>query len=131
VQRYKTRQTDDGLSGSEGQFLACSFWMVANLWLIGRKDDARAMYERLLTLRNDVGLLAEEYDSDAKRMVGNFPQALSHIALVHAAFAMSGDWNPQHSDERAATEAKATTHRGGANNAHATKGATKGRRKRS
>jgi GH15 family glucan-1,4-alpha-glucosidase len=130
VQRYKTRQTDDGLSGSEGQFLACSFWMVANLWLIGRKDDARAMYERLLTLRNDVGLLAEEYDSDAKRMVGNFPQALSHIALVHAAFVISGDWSPQHSDEHAATGAKAT-HRSGANNAHAAKGATKGRRKRS
>jgi hypothetical protein len=104
--------------------------MVANFWLIGRKDDARAMFERLLTLRNDVGLLAEEYDSDAKRMVGNFPQALSHIALIHAAFAMSGDWSPQHSDERAAAGTK-RAHRSGANSAHAAKGATKGRRKRS
>jgi GH15 family glucan-1,4-alpha-glucosidase len=135
VQRYKTAQTDDGLSGSEGQFLACSFWMVANLWLIGRKDDARAMFERLLTLRNDVGLLSEEYNSDAKRMVGNFPQALSHIALIHAAFAMSGDWTPQHPDEHAAAETKALGH-GRSNNAHPanarpSKGATKGRRKRS
>jgi GH15 family glucan-1,4-alpha-glucosidase len=96
VQRYKTRQTEDGLTGSEGQFLACSFWMVANLWLIGRKRDARAMFERLLALRNDVGLLSEEYDSSACRLVGNFPQALSHIALVHAAFTISGAWEPTH-----------------------------------
>ena len=102
VQRYSTRQTDDGLTGSEGQFLACSFWMVTNLWLIGRKDDARAMFERLLALRNDVGLLSEEYDSDARRLVGNFPQALSHIALVHAAFAISGAWTPPHSEKGAA-----------------------------
>ena len=98
VLRYYTRQTDDGLPGGEGQFLACSFWMVANLWLIGRKGDARAMFERLLALRNDVELLSEEYDSDAKRMVGNFLQALSHIALVHAAFAISGAWVPHRSE---------------------------------
>jgi GH15 family glucan-1,4-alpha-glucosidase len=97
VQRYNTRKTDDGLAAGEGQFLACSFWMVANLWLIGRKKDARAMFKRLLALRNDVGLLAEEYDSDSGRMVGNFPQALSHISLVHAAFTLSGAWKPQHS----------------------------------
>ena len=96
VQRYKTTRTDDGLSGTEGQFLACSFWMVTNLWLIGRKDDARKMFERLLKLRNDVGLLSEEWDSKHRRMLGNFPQALSHIALVHAAFAISGEWTPQH-----------------------------------
>jgi GH15 family glucan-1,4-alpha-glucosidase len=112
VRRYSTRQTEDGLTGSEGEFLACSFWMVVNLWLIGRKDDARRMFERLLALRNDVGLLAEEYDSDAGRMLGNFPQALSHIALMHAAFAMSGAWSPQPAGEAA-------------------KGATKGREKRS
>jgi GH15 family glucan-1,4-alpha-glucosidase len=104
VQRYKTRQTDDGLSGGEGQFLACSFWMVTNLWLIGRKDDARAMFERLLALCNDVGLLSEEYDSKAHRMVGNFPQALSHIALVHAAFAMSGTWTPEHAEKSVMAE---------------------------
>ena len=95
VQRYNTRTTDDGLPAGEGAFLACSFWMVTNLWLIGRKADATAMFERLLALRNDVGLLSEEYDPAAKRMVGNFPQALSHIALIHSAFAMSGLWHPQ------------------------------------
>jgi len=97
VRRY-TRQTDDGLTAGEGQFLACSFWMVANLWLIGRKNDAKAMFQRLLALRNDVGLLSEEYDSDANRMVGNFPQALSHISLLHAAFTLSGLWNPHSSN---------------------------------
>jgi GH15 family glucan-1,4-alpha-glucosidase len=96
VQRYKTSETEDGLRGGEGEFLACSFWMVASLWLIGRKKDARAMFERLLKLRNDVGLLSEEYDSAARRMVGNFPQALSHISLVHAAFVLSGAWSPMH-----------------------------------
>jgi GH15 family glucan-1,4-alpha-glucosidase len=95
VQRYDTRTTDDGLPTGEGAFLACSFWMVTNLWLIGRKADATAMFERLLALQNDVGLLAEEYDPVGKRMVGNFPQALSHIALVHSAFAMSGLWQPE------------------------------------
>jgi GH15 family glucan-1,4-alpha-glucosidase len=99
VARYDTRKTDDGLPAGEGAFLACSFWMVTCLWLIGRKADATAMFERLLALRNDVGLLSEEYDVVGKRMVGNFPQALSHIALVHSAFAMSGLWRPQHSVE--------------------------------
>jgi len=95
VARYKTESATDGLPGSEGAFLACSFWMVTNLWLIGRKDDATAMYERLLGYLNDVGLISEEYDVKAQRMVGNFPQALTHIALVHAAFALSGQWTPQ------------------------------------
>ena len=94
VQRYNTRATDDGLAGGEGAFLACSFWMVTNLWLIGRGEDAIALYERLLRLRNDVGLLSEEYDPVGKRMLGNFPQALSHLALIHAAFAMAGMWSP-------------------------------------
>jgi GH15 family glucan-1,4-alpha-glucosidase len=94
VQRYNTRKSRDGVGGGEGAFLACSFWMVTNLWLIGRKDEAKAMFERLLALRNDVGLLSEEYDPVGKRLVGNFPQALSHIALIHAAFAMSGAWHP-------------------------------------
>jgi GH15 family glucan-1,4-alpha-glucosidase len=95
VERYDTKKTKDGLSGSEGAFLACSFWLVTSLWLIGRKADAKAMFERLLALRNDVGLLSEEYDPVAKRMVGNFPQALSHIALLHSAFAISGLWKPE------------------------------------
>ncbi len=107
VQRYNPRKTKDGLAGGEGQFLACSFWMVANLWLIGRKADAKALFGRLLALCNDVGLLAEEYDTDAKRMVGNFPQALSHIALVHAAFTISGASVPAHADQAKAASKKA------------------------
>jgi GH15 family glucan-1,4-alpha-glucosidase len=94
VQRYDTETVDDGLPSGEGAFLACSFWMVNDLWLIGREADAIAMFERLLALRNDVGLLSEEYDPVERRMVGNFPQALSHIALIHAAFALSGAWHP-------------------------------------
>jgi GH15 family glucan-1,4-alpha-glucosidase len=126
VQRYNTRETRDGLTGGEGQFLACSFWMVANLWLIGRKDDARAMFARLLALRNDVGLLSEEYDSDAGRMAGNFPQALSHIALIHAAFTMSGAWAPPQGGKGACDDGKLLK-----GSEHTTKGATKERRKRS
>jgi GH15 family glucan-1,4-alpha-glucosidase len=99
VERYDTKKTNDGLSGGEGAFLACSFWMVTSLWLMGRKADAKAMFGRLLALRNDVGLLSEEYDPVGKRMVGNFPQALSHIALLHSAFAMSGLWKPETSVE--------------------------------
>ncbi len=94
VQRYDGTSAVDGLPGEEGTFLACSFWMVSNLHLIGRVDDARAMFARLLGLANDVGLLSEEYDPHAQRMLGNFPQALSHIALSHAAFTLSGLWRP-------------------------------------
>jgi GH15 family glucan-1,4-alpha-glucosidase len=94
VQRYNTAKASDGLKGGEGAFLACSFWMVTCLWLIGRKEEATTMFDRLLALRNDVGLLSEEYDPQAKRMLGNFPQALSHIALVHTALTLSGQWQP-------------------------------------
>ena len=83
VMRYRTTEFDDGLPPGEGTFLACSFWMVDNLALQGRVAEAEEMYERLLALVNDVGLLAEEYDPAAKRLVGNFPQAFSHVALVH------------------------------------------------
>jgi GH15 family glucan-1,4-alpha-glucosidase len=85
VSRYSTAATDDGLSGDEGQFLACSFWLVSALALNGRLDEARALFERLLGLCNDVGLLAEEYDVAHRRQVGNFPQAFSHLALIEAA----------------------------------------------
>jgi GH15 family glucan-1,4-alpha-glucosidase len=95
VQRYNTARSSDGLKGGEGAFLACSFWLVICLWIIGRKDEARGMFHRLLELRNDVGLLSEEYDPKAKRMLGNFPQALSHLSLVHAAFTLSGHWTPE------------------------------------
>ena len=85
VLRYDTRRTRDGLKGREGAFLACSFWYADNLVLVGRPDEARELFERLLSLRNDVGLLAEEYDVPTGRMVGNFPQAFSHVALINTA----------------------------------------------
>jgi GH15 family glucan-1,4-alpha-glucosidase len=83
--RYDTHTSDDGLPGGEGAFLACSFWLADAYVLLNRVDDARRLFERLLALRNDVGLLAEEYDARAQRLVGNFPQAFSHIALVNTA----------------------------------------------
>ncbi len=89
VARYSTVATDDGLPGSEGQFLACSFWLVSALAANGRVDEARVLFERLLTLRNDVGLLAEEYDVERQRQVGNFPQAFSHLGLIQAAQAIT------------------------------------------
>ena len=89
VSRYSTAETDDGLPGDEGQFLACSFWLVSALALNGRVDEARALFERLLGLANDLGLLAEEYDVDAARQVGNFPQAFSHLTLILAARAIA------------------------------------------
>jgi GH15 family glucan-1,4-alpha-glucosidase len=85
VSRYSTAETDDGLSGDEGQFLACSFWLVSALARAGRTEEARTLFERLLGLSNDLGLLAEEYDVARQRQVGNFPQAFSHLALIIAA----------------------------------------------
>jgi len=85
VLRYDTGSGADGLPPGEGAFLACSFWLVDNYVLQGRHHEARALFERLLSLRNDLGLLAEEYDHQAKRQVGNFPQAFSHLALVNTA----------------------------------------------
>lgn len=87
VQRYSTGpgMNVDGLPGKEGAFLACSFWLVDAYVLIGRFDAARALFERLLAIRNDVGLLAEQYDVELKRQIGNFPQAFSHVALVNSA----------------------------------------------
>jgi GH15 family glucan-1,4-alpha-glucosidase len=85
VLRYRTASSDDGLVGREGVFLACSFWLVDNLVLIGRREDAHALFDRLLSMRNDLGLLAEEFDTRRGRMVGNFPQAFSHIALINSA----------------------------------------------
>jgi GH15 family glucan-1,4-alpha-glucosidase len=90
VLRYNTEKVSDGLPPGEGVFLACSFWMVSALKLQGRDADASKLFERVLSLANDVGLLAEEYDTGAKRLVGNFPQALSHISLVNAAVNLAG-----------------------------------------
>ncbi|MCW2827279.1 MAG: glycoside hydrolase family 15 protein [Marmoricola sp.] len=86
--RYRTTSGVDGLAGDEHPFLACSFWLVSAYALAGRHDDARALMDRLVTLANDVGLLSEEYDVAGCRMVGNFPQAFSHLALVGAAMNM-------------------------------------------
>ena len=86
VARYDNRSSVDGLRGTEGAFLACSFWLVDNYVLQGRHEEAQKLFERLLLLRNDVGLLAEEYDWSEQRQLGNFPQAFSHLALVNTAF---------------------------------------------
>lgn len=85
VRRYVPHPGVDGLPGNEGAFIACSFWHVDTLVLLGRHEEARAHFERLLELANDVGLFAEEYDPSTGRMLGNFPQALSHVALVNSA----------------------------------------------
>ena len=92
VLRYRATDAHavDGLVGHEGAFLACSFWLADCLHLLGRHDDAVALFERLVGLSNDVGLLAEEYDAVAKRQVGNFPQAFSHVSLVNSAYNLSG-----------------------------------------
>jgi GH15 family glucan-1,4-alpha-glucosidase len=89
ISRYSTAHTDDGLPGDEGQFLACSFWLVSALALGGRVPQARALFDRLLSLANDLGLLAEEYDVARRRQVGNFPQAFSHLTLIVAARSIS------------------------------------------
>jgi GH15 family glucan-1,4-alpha-glucosidase len=83
VLRYSTADTDDGLAGEEGAFLVCSFWLADAYVMCGRLDDARALLRRLMALRNDLGLLAEEYDPAARRQLGNFPQAFSHIGLIN------------------------------------------------
>jgi GH15 family glucan-1,4-alpha-glucosidase len=85
VMRYDSGSSDDGLPPGEGAFLACSFWLADAYILTGRRDDARVLYERLLSVRNDLGLMSEEYDPRAKRMLGNFPQAFSHIAMINTA----------------------------------------------
>ena len=92
--RYDTHTSDDGLPGGEGAFLACSFWLADAYVLVGRTDDARRLFERLLELRNDLGLLAEEYDPHARRLLGNFPQAFSHVAMINTAHNLSRATKP-------------------------------------
>jgi GH15 family glucan-1,4-alpha-glucosidase len=96
VLRYRTADTGevDGLVGREGAFLACSFWLADCLSLLGREHDARQLFDRLMGLRNDLGLLSEEYDPVAGRLVGNFPQAFSHVSLVNSASKMAGEEKP-------------------------------------
>ena len=94
VHRYRTAGSEDGLPPGEGAFLACSFWLADAYCLLGRVREAEQLFERLLKLSNDVGLLAEEYDPQRGRMLGNFPQAFSHIALVNTAHNLSRDEKP-------------------------------------
>ena len=89
VSRYQTHPEIDGLPPGEASFLLCSFWLVDNLVLLGRREDAQALFERLLSVRNDVGLLAEGYDTRARRQAGNFPQAFSHVGLINSALNLS------------------------------------------
>jgi GH15 family glucan-1,4-alpha-glucosidase len=100
VMRYDTGKTEDGLPAGEGVFLACSFWLADAYVLLGRIDEARALFERLLSLRNDLGLLSEEYDTRLQRQVGNFPQAFSHVALVNTAHNLSHATKPVHQRSR-------------------------------
>jgi len=104
VERYRTRERNvvDGLSGGEGVFLPCSFWLVDALVMLGREDEANELFDRLLGVRNDLGLLAEEYDPEEKRLLGNFPQAFSHVGLVNSAYNLSHHGGPVHQRPRKA-----------------------------
>ena len=104
VLRYRSEAAGDGLPPGEGVFLACSFWLADNLCMQGRWDEAAELFERLLGLTNDVGLLAEEYDPVARRQLGNFPQAFSHVGLVNTAMNLSSREKPaeQRAEQKAA-----------------------------
>jgi GH15 family glucan-1,4-alpha-glucosidase len=101
VARYAPQQTIDGLPPGEGTFLPCTFWLADNLHLMGREAEARKLFERLLGLCNDVGLISEEYDPRAKRQLGNFPQAFTHVFLINTAHNLSRSQGP--AQERAKT----------------------------
>jgi GH15 family glucan-1,4-alpha-glucosidase len=107
VLRYDTTKTDDGLPPGEGVFLACSFWLADAYMMLGRVDDAEKLFERLLALRNDLGLLAEQYEPRSQRQVGNFPQAFSHLALVNTASNLSHYRKPAEQRSDRAVGAKA------------------------
>jgi GH15 family glucan-1,4-alpha-glucosidase len=94
VRRYPTAAEVDGLPTGEAAFLACTFWLADNLALLGRRREARRLFERVLDLRNDLGLLSEEYDPTTRRLVGNFPQALSHVGLVNTAYNLTTGRGP-------------------------------------
>jgi GH15 family glucan-1,4-alpha-glucosidase len=102
VRRYQTTATAsvDGIAGDEGAFLMCTFWLADALCLNGRREDALTLYERLLSLRNDVGLLAEEYDVTRSRQIGNLPQAFSHVAVVNTAGNLTGSGPAHHRADR-------------------------------
>ena len=94
VERYDSQSRVDGLAGREGVFLPCSFWLVDSYVLQGRDAEARQLFENLLSLRNEVGLLSEEYDPEGRRLLGNFPQALTHVALVNSALNLTRGRKP-------------------------------------
>jgi GH15 family glucan-1,4-alpha-glucosidase len=94
VHRYRTQSEVDGLPPGEGAFLLCTFWLADNLSIRGRHSEAREVFERLLNLRNDVGLLPEQYDSQNRRFLGNFPQAFSHVGLINTARYLSRSRGP-------------------------------------
>jgi GH15 family glucan-1,4-alpha-glucosidase len=108
VLRYHTTAGTDGLPPGEGAFLACSFWLADNYVLQGRIDEARILFTRLLSLRNDVGLLAEEYDPSSKRQLGNFPQAFSHLALINTARNLMGASGPVHQRSAGSSTTRST-----------------------
>jgi GH15 family glucan-1,4-alpha-glucosidase len=108
VTRYSTEEVEDALPPGEGAFLACSFWLVDVYILQGRLDEAEQLFRRLIGLANDVGLLSEEYDPRSKRLVGNFPQAFSHLALINSAYNLTRVRKPLHQraqDEHAPPQA--------------------------
>jgi GH15 family glucan-1,4-alpha-glucosidase len=106
VLRYETENSGDGLPPGEGAFLACSFWLVDNYILQGRYVEARTVFERLLARCNDVGLFAEEFDPQNGRMLGNFPQAYSHVGLINCALNLSRQTGP--AEERSEAQTPAT-----------------------
>jgi GH15 family glucan-1,4-alpha-glucosidase len=97
--RYRTHEDVDGLPPGEGVFLLCSFWLADNYVLQGRKDEALRLFEQLLALQNDLGLLSEEYDPRGRRLLGNFPQAFSHVSLINTARNLAPD-RPGPAEER-------------------------------
>ncbi len=107
VLRYSTEDVEDALPPGEGAFLACSFWLVDVYVLQERFDEAEALFGSIIALRNDLGLLSEEYDPVSKRLVGNFPQAFSHLALINSAYNLTHERKPVHQrahDEHAPPE---------------------------
>lgn len=112
VLRYDTRTAADGLPPGEGVFLACSFWLADAYLMLGRRAEAVALFERLLALRNDVGLLSEQYDPTGRRLVGNFPQAFSHLALVNTASNLGHIRKPAEQRSQHPVEAAAPAHAG-------------------
>jgi GH15 family glucan-1,4-alpha-glucosidase len=107
--RHDPAEVETGLSHGEGAFLACSFWLADALVLLGEREAGARLFERLLTVRNDVGLLSEEFDPRAARLVGNFPQAFSHVALINTAQNLTRGEKP--AEQRAGKAAIATTDR--------------------